>query len=302
MCTYNGERYLATQLDSILKQTIQVSEIIIIDDCSTDNTLEIIKAYSSRTSIIKYYVNDRNLGFVLNFSQAISKTNGDYVAMADQDDIWTEDHLELLLEGIGDKAVCVGDAIMIDANGQKTGLKFSEVKQNFYIPDGDVPKAYRIIYNYSPYQGASMLIDRKWVEELLPIPAGSGFHDTFISCCASLTKGLAVIPNVVNNYRIHSNNVTSSWKVTVLNEIKHRKHFICFDSKPVIINHLLGHSTCITKEGFGFIDEFKKVLDLDKDNKRIQILRIKNRHYKEIYSCNSYKFIILRSLHFLLSR
>lgn len=301
MCTYNGEKYIAQQLDSILKQTIQASEIIIIDDCSTDNTLGIIKDYARRIHKIKFFVNDHNLGFVSNFSQAISKTNGDYVALADQDDIWTENHLELLMRGIGDKAVCVGDAAMIDADGKDIGLKFSEIKQNIYIPDGDVPKAYRIIYNYSPYQGASMLIDRKWVEELLPIPSNCSFHDTFLSCCASLTKGLVVIPDVVNRYRIHTNNVTSSWKVTIWNEIKHKKHFVCFGNKPIIINHLQKHSSCISKEGMGFIEEFKRVLDLDNRKRRLQVLRIKNRHYKEIYSCNSYKFFFIRSLHFLLS-
>ena len=59
------------------------------------------------------------------------------------------------------------DAEMIYEDGTKTGEKFSDVKQNYFIPETDVAKAYRIVYNYNPYQGASMLVDRKWVQNYL---------------------------------------------------------------------------------------------------------------------------------------
>ena len=97
MCTYNGARFLSAQLDSILRQSIPVFEIIIVDDRSSDNTLDILKKYAHDYDNIRYYVNEHNLGFVNNFSSAISKTSGDYVALADQDDVWTDDHLEILL-------------------------------------------------------------------------------------------------------------------------------------------------------------------------------------------------------------
>ena len=300
--TYNGEKYLRAQLDSILRQTIHPFEIIIVDDCSTDSTVRILEEYAARTSFIKYYENEHNLGFVRNFSLAISKTCGDYVALSDQDDIWTEDHLEKLVKNINGKAVCVGDSIMVDSDGRELGMKFSEVKQNYYIPEDDVLKAYRIIYNYSPYQGASMLIDRSWVNSLLPIPAEAGFHDTFLSCCASLTKGLTVIPDIITRYRMHNSNVSSSWKVTIFNEIRHRRHYICFESKPIIIDYLLKHTSSLSPKAKRFVDEFKHILDLDKRKRtRFKILMIKNRHYKEIYSQKSYKYILIRSLHFLLS-
>ena len=302
LCTYNGEKYLASQLDSVLRQTYPAYEIIIVDDGSSDATFNIVKEYAERTSTIKYFVNEQNLGYVQNFSKAISLTSGDYVALSDQDDIWTEDHLEKLLNNIGDKAVCVGDSMMIDAQGKETGEKFSEVKQNYYIPENDVQKAYRIVYNYNPYQGASMLIDRKWVDSFLPIPAEAGYHDTFLAGCASLTRGLAVIPDIITQYRMHEGQVTSSWKVTVFNEIRHKRHFICFPSKLVLADCVLNRAPVLSSEAAAFIEEFKHVLALDRQkHKRFQILRIKNRHYKEIYSSTSYKYILLRSLHFLLS-
>lgn len=301
LCTYNGANYLRAQLDSILNQTRPADEIVIIDDCSTDDTLAIIQDYAKRSAIIKYFINEHNLGYVQNFSKAISKTSGDFVALSDQDNIWTNDHIEKLLNNIGDKAVCVGDTIMIDARGNETDERFSDIKQNYYIPENDVQKAYRIVYNYNPYQGASMLIDRKWVDAYLPIPAEAGYHDTYLAGCASLTQGLSVIPDIVTKYRVHEGQVTSSWRVTVFNEIRHRRHFICFPSKHVLIDRVLDRTQTISPDALAFINEFKRIMDLDKQNKRLRILRIKNRHYKEIYSSFSYKHILLRSLHFLLS-
>ena len=301
LCTYNGALFLRDQLKSILKQSYSAYEIIIIDDCSTDDTLDIIREFAYDNSTIKYFENEHNLGFIRNFSLAISKTSGDYVALADQDDIWTEDHLETLLQHIGRKAVCVGDAMMIDADGVETGTKYSEIKQNYYIPPDDVMKAYRIVYNYNPYQGASMLVDRKWVENYLPISPRAGFHDTFLIGCASLTKGVSVIPNIVTKYRIHEGQVTKKWKVSIWDEIKHLKHHIYFPSKEYFINYVTNNRQELSIEALGFIEEFQHIQALDRQNKRLQIIRIMNSHYKEIYSCLSYKYRIIRSLHFLLS-
>lgn len=301
LCTYNGAKYLAEQLNSILRQTLQPDEIVIIDDCSTDTTLDIIREFACQAGAIKHYVNEQNLGYVRNFSLAISRCTGDYVALADQDDIWMEDHLEKLMNHIGEKAVCVGDSMMIDSEGMELGVKFSEVKQNFYIPEGDVPKAYRIVYNYNPYQGASMLIDRRWVEAFLPIPAEAGFQDTFLAGCACLTQGISVIPDIINKYRVHDSQVSKIWKVTVFDEIKRRRHHICFPNKLVMIDCLLKTNPVLSRESLEFINEFKHILDLDRRKKRLEILRIKNRHYREIYSCTTDKYKVLRSLHFLLA-
>lgn len=301
LCTYNGADYLPAQLDSILNQTRPADEIVIVDDCSTDGTFAIIKAYAARTSVIKYYVNQTNVGYVRNFSSAISKTSCDYVALSDQDDIWTDDHLETLLKHIGDAAVCVGDCRMVNADGTPTGECFSDIKQNHYIPEGNVPKAYRIVYNYNPYQGASMLIGRKWVESFLPIPREAEFHDTFLAGCACLTQGLTVIPDIVNNYRVHNGQVSKFWKVTILQEMRRKQHHICFPNKRVMIDCVSKHAMDLTPEATAFIDEFHHILELDKQGKRLEILKIKNQHYKEIYSCKSNKYIGLRSLHFLLA-
>ena len=103
MCTYNGERYLKEQLMSLLNQTYSPIEIIIQDDLSTDNTLEIIHDYQERyPGIIHLFQNSRRLGYNQNFLSAYQKANGYYIASADQDDIWETNKIEILVREIGD--------------------------------------------------------------------------------------------------------------------------------------------------------------------------------------------------------
>ena len=91
MCTYNGDKYLEQQIDSILCQTYPIHELIIQDDCSTDRTVTIIEAYQKRDPRVKLYINEAPLGFNYNFSSAFAKAEGEYIASSDQDDIWRPD-------------------------------------------------------------------------------------------------------------------------------------------------------------------------------------------------------------------
>ena len=108
MCTYNGARFIREQLDSILNQTYPIYELIVQDDCSTDETVEIVKEYQVRfyQVDIKIYINEKNLGFNRNFLTAIQKAKGEYIAIADQDDIWYKYKIEKQIETIGNKNLC----------------------------------------------------------------------------------------------------------------------------------------------------------------------------------------------------
>ena len=83
LCTYNGEKYIREQIDSILYQTYPIHEIIIQDDCSTDNTFSILNEYQLKYSIIHVYRNPMNKGVNPNFFNAISKATGDYIVCLD---------------------------------------------------------------------------------------------------------------------------------------------------------------------------------------------------------------------------
>jgi glycosyltransferase involved in cell wall biosynthesis len=108
MCTYNGERYLREQLDSIISQTYPVSEIIVQDDCSTDETLVILSEYDP---YIKLFKNKENKGYNENFRSALYKASGDLIAISDQDDLWAKDKIEKLVTNIGDNFLIFSKSI-----------------------------------------------------------------------------------------------------------------------------------------------------------------------------------------------
>ena len=99
LCTYNGEKFINEQLDSILNQSKKIDEIIICDDCSTDNTIGILnKYYEQYPNIFKIYINRVNLKSVKNFEKAILLSSGDFIFLSDQDDIWVHNKVEKYIQ------------------------------------------------------------------------------------------------------------------------------------------------------------------------------------------------------------
>lgn len=206
LASYNGAKFVCEQLDSILAQTYQDFEVIVCDDCSTDDTWNIIEEYAQRDTRIKVFRNDANLGFKKNFEKAIGLCSGDYIALSDQDDIWPKNHLEFLLNNLGDKSISSGNAIMVDKDGNPTGRKLNEVERFCFFQEDKI--IYRIIFMGNPIQGASMLMPKSFIEKCLPIPDGVNFHDAWFAACACLDKGINYSFEVITYYRQHGGNVT----------------------------------------------------------------------------------------------
>lgn len=102
MATYNGEKYIREQLDSILSQTIMPYEIVVVDDCSTDDTYAILEEYAEKYSIFHIVQNETNSLPAYTFRKAFSLTTGDYIAPCDQDDVWFNDKLEKCYKSMTD--------------------------------------------------------------------------------------------------------------------------------------------------------------------------------------------------------
>lgn len=110
LCTYNGARYLCEQLDSILAQDCPILEIIVQDDGSTDDTLDLLKSYrDAHPGLFRLYRNTERLGFCRNFHTAMLRARGEFVAISDQDDIWFPQKIRRQLETIGTADICLGD-------------------------------------------------------------------------------------------------------------------------------------------------------------------------------------------------
>ena len=208
MATYNGAKYIREQLDSVLCQSIPDFELVICDDCSTDNTFTILQEYANRDPRISVYRNENNLGFKMNFEKIIQLTKGDFVALCDQDDVWTNNHLEVLLNGIGDKMISAGNSDLIDTNGNKIGLTLKQLEAFGNFPKDDLSRALSFILFRNPIQGAAMLVKRGFFDKALPIPDGVDYHDAWFSVFSCFCGGMSYVDEVVNGYRMHENNVT----------------------------------------------------------------------------------------------
>lgn len=208
LASYNGSKYIREQLDSILRQTYQNFELVICDDCSTDNTWHILQEYAQKDTRVKIYANEANIGFKKNFEKAISKCNGEYIAMSDQDDIWTNNHLEILLNNLGEYSISGGNAILVDKEGRSLNTKLNEVDKFLFFQSDKF--LYRILFISDPIQGASMLMHKTFVQNCLPIPDGVVYHDAWFAACACFEHGINYTFDIINHYRQHDNNVTFS--------------------------------------------------------------------------------------------
>lgn len=223
MTTYNGERYLQEQIDSILNQTYSNFELIICDDCSTDSTIEIISSYND--SRIKLFVNDKNLGFKKNFEKAIKLCTGEYIALSDQDDIWKSNHLEVLYEKINNKELICGNNLLINENGESKNINFFDsnlLDTNFYNTNYKI--FLKILFSGGCFQGASMLMKKDFALKQLPIPDNINSHDFWLSTNALLNNNFVCTNEIVTKYRQHSFQVTkqnliSTSRISLINEL-----------------------------------------------------------------------------------
>jgi len=208
ICTYNGEKYLKDQLDSIVNQTYKNIEIIITDDASTDNTIKIIKEFQKKYKFIKLYENKKNIGYVKNFERAINLSTGDYIALSDQDDYWMQNKLELLLNEIekrDDSLLVYSDSMIVDENLKELNRTLSDN----YPPYGN--NNLYLLYNNS-VAGHAMMFKSELKDKILPFPENIGLHDIWITYVATSFCRILFVKKSLVKYRQHSFNVTDILK------------------------------------------------------------------------------------------
>jgi glycosyltransferase involved in cell wall biosynthesis len=126
LCTWNGERYLAEQLDSLLAQDHHALELVACDDASTDGSWDILQRYAPRFAQRRLLRNTRNLGVHANFQQALALCRGEWIAPCDQDDIWAPHKLSRLLGAAADATLVYCDSQLVDGQGRPLGERVSD--------------------------------------------------------------------------------------------------------------------------------------------------------------------------------
>lgn len=201
MATYNGERYIREQLDSILSQLGGDDELIISDDGSTDATIQIIETVNdSRITLLN---NCAPHGVVHNFENALKASKGDYIFLSDQDDIWEENRVIKTIKLLNkEKVDCVTcNRVVIDANGERHGGTI--VNHDF------TSFSFWKVLRHNPYIGCCMAFTRGHLELVLPFPDKLPMHDLWIGLLAH-KKGTSVfLDEPLLLYRRHGDNVTT---------------------------------------------------------------------------------------------
>lgn len=210
LCTYNGEKYIRQQLDSILAQTMPVDEIVIHDDCSTDSTYRILNDYANRFPQIKVSRNDFNVGFVKNFENALVECQGDYIFFSDQDDIWMKDKVALTVNYLKKTGMfgAFSNGHLIDENGKKINCTLFSV-QNLvpYIERGLLDRyIFEILCLKGNFvTGAALTITKSAKKLVLPFRTSKYIlHDMWIGLSLSSKHKLGYIDKPLISYRIHS--------------------------------------------------------------------------------------------------
>ncbi len=203
MCVYNGEKYLAEQLDTLVNQTYANIEIVVVDDGSKDRSREILREYAAQYPALRVYENDVNLGYVRNFEKAITLCEGEYIALCDQDDIWDLGKIAKQVAGIGDSLLIYHDSAFMDEQGRQMTWK-RKMSDIIHLYSGSEPK---IFLYFNCVSGHSILFKRELRDEFLPFNP-EHFHDHWIAYVAANLGSIKVIPETLVRYRQHTSTST----------------------------------------------------------------------------------------------
>jgi len=233
MTTYNGEKFLEQQIDSILKQSWKNIELIICDDQSVDSTVQIIERYMKKYDSIKLYKNSNKLGIVKNFEKAISLCQASYIALSDQDDIWIKNKLEVLMQEMRelekfDRTVPLmvhSDLTIIDEKNQVIHKSFSKMRGY----DLKNTKDLNHIISRCGVMGNTLLMNKHLQNTILPFPDALDMHDYWISVVNELYGKRITLKESLVLYRIHEDNFSNSIEKMQKYKLKKVKLFFTFN-------------------------------------------------------------------------
>ncbi|MCQ2441176.1 MAG: glycosyltransferase family 2 protein [Clostridia bacterium] len=306
MCTYNGEKFVAEQLESIINQSHKVDEIIICDDCSNDDTVNICKDILQKWhGNWKIVINEKKLNVTKNFEKCYSLCSGDYIFSSDQDDIWNKNKVETVMRAFDDKTVLVfSDAVMVDTD---RNVLCDSMWQSIAIK----PYMLESTSAYSKYIlkrflvcGATMAF-KKTILDYSPIITEPCLHDMWIGWLAPCFGEIKAIPDKLIEYRRHSSTVTDVGKLQISksNQVDRfcdlkflRERMIVFQQKSPQSNN------------FKYTNEYKKAVDfygifcIHNKIKKIYLLLISfvNGNYKKFRGC--WKLLLLDIFYILFEK
>jgi glycosyltransferase involved in cell wall biosynthesis len=206
MATYNGAEYVVRQLRSILDELADEDEVIVVDDCSSDGTVEAVKRLGDRR--ITVHLNDRNRGEVFSFGRAMQLAKNDFVFLSDQDDVWIPGRVSLMQRHLveAEASVLASNFEWIAANDDPIDVPYDGVAS------GDSRKHFKniidIFLGKTNYYGCAMALRREFVPVVVPIPRFVESHDLWIALASNVVGSNVHIDDKTLRKRRHGANLS----------------------------------------------------------------------------------------------
>ena len=217
MATYNGEKFIKKQLVSILDELDQHDELVIVDDCSKDQTVQIIESFND--SRIKLYINNINHREVFSFNKAISFSKNRYIFLSDQDDIWIKGRVLKMKIKLKNSYLVSSNFTWIDELNQNIKIFHDGVSEKY--SEKNFKNIYDIYIGKTNYYGCAMAFERSILDYAFPIPSNVESHDLWFALVGNILCKNIHINECTLLKRDHTNNTTN----TISNRSIYKKLF-----------------------------------------------------------------------------
>lgn len=226
LATFNGERFLEEQLRSLADQTFTPFELVVSDDGSADRSVEILTRFAAQAPFpVRIRVNAHRGGVAKNFSDALSRTTGELVALCDQDDVWAPEKLAVMARAFDAASVTAAacDADLVDAAGAPLGESlwrrqgFSGPRRADFVSD-----PFSALLRANPISGVTTIFRAHVVQRALPIPGGA-IHDWWLLLMASTLGTVRLVEDPLVSYRQHDRNAIGARTASPVAALRRRQ-------------------------------------------------------------------------------
>ena len=264
LASYNGEKYISEQLDSIINQTYKNWELIIRDDGSKDETVTILNKYEKKDERIKILRDDKgNLGFLKNFEELLFNAKEEFVLFSDQDDFWLKNKLEKFVEKIRDlDEKVLSKPLLVHCNSLVCDKKLEIIKEKFI--DSKIAKKNNSNIYFFEYivQGSTSMVNKKMIRESLPFLKSVTLHDRYFHLLSQFLGTRVFIDESLVKYRQHERNEIGANR-SIIKNIMSKKYFYVEDRK-LIEEIKEKYIKCLRKRDLNDIEKYLEVTDRNK--------------------------------------
>lgn len=202
MATYNGANYVVQQLESILSQLAEDDEVVVVDDASADDTVNVVRGL--RDPRVRVRARNRNLGYVRTFEEAIRLCRGTSIFLADQDDVWLPGRVAAMREALCSHAIVASNLLFLDRGDERPAWWMSSGQQTQWRRN-----MLRVLAGSSGYYGCGMALRRAALPVVLPFPDYLvESHDLWLGLAGNVLHSIAHLEEPTLRRRVHAENVT----------------------------------------------------------------------------------------------